>query len=1195
MTASRVVYIVSDPEDREPAEHLAERLTAENFDVRHNGTVEIGESRIADASQWIRQGVPVVICATVKSVGRQWTHSLAAAARGASGSQVFVVKMEGDAYVDSLALNQVVADYWKDPEKAFSGLVQALEKLYPEGPPDQPVAEAAGEHAYLDVLSGVTTFDFEALAEFRGMLRAEGVPAASLSPWEFLVEAGLMRDGRLTRAGVLLVGQHVTHTLPASSVQCVVYPGVTKEDQPSERVEHIGTVPRQIVQAISFVADRCRVGEEVIAGSAFAEPVYRYPMKAVREIIANALVHRDFRDPHMLVHVRLFADRLEITNPGSWLAHVDDETEVPLEVLHDGESRKRNVRLARVLTWIKLVEGEGSGIPRALADCRDQGAPLPTVRRSKSDVTVVLRPRPDSAEDRLDFFVAYAAQDRAWAEWVAATLRNAGYVVELDAWDWIHGVNVSNALDEALQRAESVIALYSPAFFEWTRFTNDEWTAALHPGRSGRRRLLPLRVSEVRPPGVLSTVGYLDLFGLDGQRAHEVLLAAVGGHRRPGAETQTVLRLPGSRPAVWNVPRRNPGFFDREPLLTSLRDRLQASRSAVIQALHGLGGVGKTQVAIEFAYRFAADYGLVWWIDAERPELIGQQLADLAFRANWVQAPADVEAGVQAVTDNLRDQERWLIIFDNVGSASELLPWLPEGPGHILITSRNPNVSSVAPSVELDVFPRQESVALLRSVVSHFADADAARVADALGDFPLALAQAASFIVETGLTADEYVRELESGAATLLDEGAGLLYPRSLAAVVRLAVQKLAEEDADAAHLLHVFAQLAPEIIPVDWFIGVPSEVVGPSLAAGLATPLRFGRTIRVLSRYGLARVAGDGVQVHRLIQAILRDGREPEDAASDRAQAQRIVAAAALAEDGADPASWARWVRVLPHVLAVESASGGQELRHAALAAIEFLQGRGEYRTARELAQSWYENWQEALGPDHADVLRLLGALAWIEGLLGNAAESRRLLEETLPRQRRVLGDDHPDTIAMQTDLAVALGDLGEVAQARALHEDALDRARRVLGDDHPQTLSVADNLAMDLRELGDHVAARQLAEDTLHRRRRILGDDHPDTLTSANNVAANLMYLGEAEQARLLDEDVWERSRRVLGDDHPRTLESARLLAAVLRKVGDRERARRLDEDTLARIRRVLGDDHPDARRIAWRLADEPGGAGA
>ena len=491
-------------------------------------------------------------------------------------------------------------------------------------------------------------------------------------------------------------------------------------------------------------------------------------------------------------------------------------------------------------------------------------------------------------------------------------------------------------------------------------------------------------------------------------------------------------------------------------------------------------------------------------------------------------------------------------MFDNAENGEQMRPWLPQGNGHVIITSRSAAFAGVASPVGVDVFTRTESISVLKVHLPTLLDGDADRVGYAVGDLPLALAQAAGLMAGTGMTVEEYLAELDGHAAELLSESPPVGYPVSLAAAVAISVGRLEGVDQAAVQLLHLCATLAPDPIPLAWLGTAPDGALPAPLAHVTGGVLAFRRTLGRLADLGLARVTGDSVQLHRLTRAVLRDQRTPQDRTDDRQQAEQLLTAAEPDDNGRDPAFWPAWAALVPHLLALDPATAGGPLRSTACNALRYLLMRGDTQIALPLAQAWHRHWQANFGPDDQHVLR--------------AAHQ----------------------------VATAYRYLGHYDEARRLHEDALARWRRILGEDHPNTLRAANNLANDLRRLGEYEQAGHLDEDTLARKRRVLGDDHPDTLRSANNFAADLRQLGEAERAQHLDEDTLARRRRVLGDDHPDTLTSANNFAADLRQLGEAERAQHLDEDTLARRRRVLGDDHPDTLTFGRQFRCRPAAAG-
>ncbi|MEU4237191.1 FxSxx-COOH system tetratricopeptide repeat protein [Actinoplanes sp. NPDC026619] len=796
-------------------------------------------------------------------------------------------------------------------------------------------------------------------------------------------------------------------------------------------------------------------------------------------------------------------------------------------------------------------------------------------------------------------FVSYAGPDRPWAEWAAQQLEAAGFEAELDVWDWSTGDNFVLRMNDALAKAEVMLALFSPAYFARDRFTTDEWAAVLaeRPDSPSRRRLIPIRVAEVTPPPLLRPLLFRDVFGVPEEQARQRLLAAVSGPSRP---TTTVpfpggparpapadgTRVPGSLPPIWNVRRRNPAFTARERELARLRERLCSGERALVQALHGIGGVGKTELAVEYAHLFGNEYDLVWWIPSERPESIGDHLAALAAAAGVAEIGTPTPVALDAIHRHLRGQARWLLIFDNAESRDDLASWLPSGPGHLIITSRNPAWTGVAEPVSVDLFARRESVALLHTYLPGVGTEDMDRLAEALGDLPLAITQAAELLTGTHLPVDTYLTDLRRNTAGLLREGqppAG--YPMPLGAAVAVAAQRLADEDAAAGQLLALCAHLGPEPIPADLFTARPDLLAGP-LGDVAQREVAFGRAIAQLSRFGLARVTSTGPLFHRLTQAVLRDTDLDPD--GHRGTVEKLLVAA-RPQDATAPADWPRWKLLLPHVLARDPAgTENHDLRWLAIEAVNYLHSRGDMRAALPLAEQLHTAWRRRLGPDETIVLAAAGSLAANYRRVDRYQEARDLDDDGLTRRRRLHGEDAAATLATAHNLVVDLSLLGEQQRALRLSKDTLARMRSVLGDDHPHALRAADTVAALLFRTGQIQPALDLSEDTLAKQRQILGVDNPSTLISAASLVALLFAADEYDRAFPLGHDTLTRRRQALGDNHPDTLTSADHLAAVLVGLGRYDEARALAMDTHARLRQVLGDDHPGALSAARRFDD-------
>ena len=233
---------------------------------------------------------------------------------------------------------------------------------------------------------------------------------------------------------------------------------------------------------------------------------------------------------------------------------------------------------------------------------------------------------------------------------------------------------------------------------------------------------------------------------------------------------------------VWTIPARVRGFTGRAELLAELEETLQSGEPIVVQAVTGMGGIGKTTAAIEYAHRHRDEFDIAWWVPAEDPALIPQRLAELALALALSAATDAAGVGVARLLGELARRDRWLLVFDNAEDPRALSRFLPEGSGQVLITSRSPTWRGIADVVGVREFTRTESITLLRWLAPDVTDVEADRVAAAVGDLPLAIEQAGSLLADTGMLVDKYLRLLGERAQDVLDHDPGVAYPRSVAA-----------------------------------------------------------------------------------------------------------------------------------------------------------------------------------------------------------------------------------------------------------------------------------------------------------------------------------------------------------------------------------------------------------------------------
>lgn len=661
----------------------------------------------------------------------------------------------------------------------------------------------------------------------------------------------------------------------------------------------------------------------------------------------------------------------------------------------------------------------------------------------------------------------------------------------------------------------------------------------------------------------------------------------------------TVPRPAGGRrvPEVWGkVPPRNKNFTGRDDLLERLWTGISTDVTAVVpHALHGLGGVGKTQLAIEFAYRYGPEYDIVWWISADQIELVRPALAGLAPHLGLPPATATgIEEAAQAVLDALRlgrPSDRWLLIFDNADEPEDLSGLLPQGPGHVLITSRNHRWEGVVDTVAVDVFSRSESIAFLhKRIPGKLTDEDAELLAEELGDLPLALEQAGALQAETGMPVKQYLRLLSEHAGRLLSEGKPLEYPVSMTAAWTLSVTALTESLPEALNVLQCCAFFGPEPIPRDVFGPIPEDYGAAWLGDILDDPILLGKAIRELGRYALARVDSvDGtIQVHRLIQALIRDSLSPEEQERIRHEVHLLLAAAVPPRPD-DTANWGRYFELLAHVRPAQVAHCTQRpIREFALSVVRYLYSSGGYAAARRLAEELIKQWQHDSGPENPEVLVARRHLGVTLLQLGRYAKAYELNRETLEILRGIYGPDHDETLRVTNNHGADLRARGEFRAALEHDRDSSRRHAAKWGESNWRTLRTINNLAVDHGLMSDYVTARELHERAYRGSGRGSGVGPVDRVIWLNGLARTVRLSGQYAEAVNLGDDAYSFALRELGAEHPWTLRTAKDLSIGLRRAGQVEEGLELAREAYDRELRIFGYDHPDVLAAAMNLAN-------
>ncbi|MBB5959530.1 hypothetical protein FHS29_006151 [Saccharothrix tamanrassetensis] len=729
------------------------------------------------------------------------------------------------------------------------------------------------------------------------------------------------------------------------------------------------------------------------------------------------------------------------------------------------------------------------------------------------------------------------------------------------------GATVLRNLAAALDQPETALPEISPEDLRHVRVQEAVFRALSGPYLPRAKRLAALR-SEVAA-------------GTGGQRGAAGVSTAGGGdmtrREQPGG--------PDQRPLVWGrVPLRNKDFVGREELLEQLRRRLaEGGATAVLpEALHGMGGVGKSQTVVEYLHRHESEYQLVWWVPAEHSAQIKTSFVELARKLDLPAGSAD--AAVPAVLEALAEGKpypRWIMVFDNAERPEDLRRFLPTGPGQVVVTSRNADWSGHAHAVEVDLFTRAESIELLHRRGGELDDDEADALAAALGDLPLAIEQAAAWRAQTGMPVSEYLELLNLNRVQLIEAGTSDDDQLPVAAAWNVPLNLLGRDHPAALQLLQICAFFGPDPISLRLFRGVRDAPVPAELAEALNVPIKLDRAIREIKKYSLAKIdhRSNTIQLHRLVQAAVKNRL------SERGRENMRHAVHVLLVNG-DPqvpdvaSNWKRYADLLPHAVASEAIDCEYTWARAMMTNfVKYLLASGDYDGAIDLSEHGVEIWRNTLGEDSLETLEMRRLHAVGLRRSGRVQEAILLNDRTYETLRNAVGDDHEQAISMRDVIAADRRFQGRFTEELEIQQDVYRTACRVLGEDDPNTLRYANNLASCYRLIGAFDRAHALDAETLERRVAVLGSDHLWTHRSQSALATDLRELGNYEAARTIQETTLKRQRELFGENHPYTIGATRNLAVSRCRVGDHEGGRELAQDCYTRYRRRYGERHLDS----------------
>jgi len=657
-----------------------------------------------------------------------------------------------------------------------------------------------------------------------------------------------------------------------------------------------------------------------------------------------------------------------------------------------------------------------------------------------------------------------------------------------------------------------------------------------------------------------------------------------------------------------NLPfERNPFFTGREQILKNLHHAFNKRRSAGLatQAISGLAGLGKTQIAIEYAYRFRDDYKAVFWVRVDSQLGLRTGFVEIARLLELPEKDAqNPDDSIRAVNQWLENNSGWLLIFDNADAPEMLKGFRPRNAkGHILLTSRAQvfDILGIAKPIEIDVMLPEEALEFLftrtgRDKENAAERGAAAQLAEELGYLPLALEQAGAFITAKQTRFQDYLAGYRKRRLELLNESSSVTgdYPQSVVTTWAIYFREIEKISAAASDLLRASAFLSPDTIPLELITKGKSEL-GPALSAALADvdddPLALNEVLEPLTRYSFIRLDSEShtYSVHRLVQELLRFGM---DADLQRLWVERTVRALNQAFPFGEFSNWPLCERLLPHAKAAAKLieKWGITFEEAARLLNEgasYLSERGEYIEAEGLLRQSLSIWEKLSNADDPRVAKSLNNLAELYRAQGRYAQAEDLYKRSLSIKEKTLGADHPDVATSLNNLALLYRDEGKYAEAEYLYKRSLAILERELGPDSLATAKSLSNLAVLFRYQGKDAEAEPLLMRAIAIDEKVLGPEHPSLAAELSNLAGLVQASGRVAEAEALFGRALEVFQKALGPYHPTIAVALNNLAGVLQAAGRFEKAEPLYRHSLAIDEAIFGLSHPNVAEDLNNLA--------
>ncbi|BAU10195.1 kinesin light chain [Leptolyngbya sp. NIES-3755] len=785
-----------------------------------------------------------------------------------------------------------------------------------------------------------------------------------------------------------------------------------------------------------------------------------------------------------------------------------------------------------------------------------------------------------------DFFISYNRHDRAWAEWIAATLEKAGYSTIIQAWDFRPGGNFVLDMHDAIDQTKRTIAVLSPNYLQ-SEFTQPEWAAAFVQDPRGKNRtLIPVRVEACELTGLLRAIVYVDLVGIPESEAEKLLLQAVSDARTKPLQPSEFPQL--GTPA--NLPIENKLFVGREQALEELHEKVRSGELTAISSIKGMGGIGKTELALQYALKHlkSQDYpGGVCWLRAR--EDIGLQIVQFAREKLGVMPPDDRElmAQVEWCWTNWQ-KAATLLVFDDVQAYDDIKPFLPKHRDQfrVLLTTRKYLDGSVR-NYEIQVLSEAASLELLRrSVTDGRIDQEletAKQVCEWLGYLPLGLELVGRYLArKKGCSVAklwERLQEQRLAAKALLETEPGMTATLNVTAAFELSWQELNEDAQRLAAFLSLFA-----------LADIPWRLVQECFPETDEEDLEDLRDAQLVNLSLLSFEGGENYQLHQLLREFfgVKRSQMPEDEEMKRSFCRVVVRRSRDIFDLPNHKQIEQIAPSIPHIIEVAKNLETFLDNENALTPFARLAWFYEAKTAYIDAAFWHNRGLEVVKrrhiESHIDIATASHNLARIHHVQAKFDVVEDLLIDAVKIYKQCLGIAHPGVAPSLVELAELYHDQGRYLKAELCLSEAKEIYQTQIGDDCAEMASILNNLACLFKSLGRYQEAKEALLKALTISERYWGENHPYVARSLNNLAGIYELRGCYSEA----ESCYSRSLKIdqsyHGMEHPSIATSLNNLAGLRLLQEQYKEAKQLYLEALRLSCKLLGESHPKTLKV-WQ----------